>query len=242
MRVAFITGPRKGISYIAGSVERALAQGMGLRPHDVAVFTDEATRPDGIPEAVRCFTRDQSYIAEPMPALRRITHNYVRALQWATFDRQGYGCVCEDDVDFARNWYRSAIALADQASSRTPSFALTLIHLYQPSDFAPVHPGDRFSLMRWPDPSSFYMQQGVVYASEAGHTMAHEWRRMLDSVRGAPWDEQGKWYVDMGLKHMVLRLRLPLYVSQPCLVQHVGDEASVLGRTQVLRAKWFTRE
>lgn len=241
MRVAFITGPRRtDVSYIQASVASAIDRGVVLAPEDVGVFSDSIEPPPGLRDGVRVFLRSAEYLASTTHTYLRITQNYHRALEWACEGCQ-LGCVCEDDVQFAHLWYEHVHQLAWQAIRESARFAITLIHFYEPQHFGAwslPKIGER-QLLKFQNVDTFYGQQAVVFPTALGRELLTRWRKSLAEYVSAGTSPPMIEVIDMGLKHHIMELGIPLYAVHPCLVQHVGDAGGVLERATPLRSAHY---
>jgi len=250
MRIAFITAPRVGVSYLEASIESCLMD-PSVCPGDIAVFSDSVERPDGVPEGVRVEVRSAEYVASLPPAgaptelisrakkAMSMGRNMVRATRWVS-EVGEFGAVFEDDVVFAKSWQRHALAVAEAAKAWSPEFALTLLQFYpRDLDFGRGLKAGVFEVLKWDNIDKYYGSQATLYTQKAGLEIA-EWReRRIEWAEGQDCIKQYDQVGDFGLKYGLMALKLPLFSVYPNLVQHTGDVSTLFPERGSLVAPTF---
>lgn len=224
------------------TVRLAIEKSNGLMPDNVMVMNDSTSPVDGLPEGVHHRERCQLDLDRTPNTFVRITENYLRALRAVSkpspYEDRQVCCVCEDDVIFAKCWYSHAKELASTVARDTPFYAISLLHYYERADFSSGTIVGGRELLRWGDPNSFYGQQGMVFSAMTARHLAMEWEIALEQAKTSG-DVPGNLLVDMGLKTMIIRLRVPLYTVHPNLIQHIGDVSGVIPRDTPLRTRHY---
>ena len=251
MRIAFITCPRVGVSYLQDSVRSALEQGRCTAPEEVGVFSDSLQPPEGLPPGVHVEGRDAEYLKQvPGPEVVDDTakmdakhmcsgRNMARASRWVA-GAGAFGCVCEDDVVFAKGWDARCLELGQEGIKHSPAFVMAMIQYY-PADsahFAWARKVGPLWLMRWNNPDWYWGSQATLFSAAGALAVSEQRQGFLARADMGSYPKlrcNGDW----GLKYAVMELGLKLYACDPNLVQHVGDVSTVCANPKPLRGATF---
>jgi len=222
MRAATTTAPRIGIGY--GYCEQTLREMVEKDPTfqatNMGVFVDHHIVPS-VPEGTYVHVTPPIELADATHGGIRLTLNLVRALKWIAETGEP-GCVFEDDVILARDWYKRVEALVRVVSGKCDKWMITLHHLYRLEDFDRVDAtgfGEDL-LMKWKYPTAFYANHGLcmpaAVASQFAMTISE---KMLLPVYGGALD----WYADMGINRACALHKIPIFNAHPCMCKHIGE-------------------
>jgi hypothetical protein len=241
VQIAVITAPRKGADYLPQTMKDVFQ----IEYARFRVFSDSIDLPT-FPEppkhvqryellSVEVRTPEELALVQQQRAVG--TYNLMRALDWLGAGEGG--CVFEDDVQLTANFGDKVRALGEMAAKTYGRrWLLSLIHFYQPHDFAnAVSPDDwpSLSLVQWKQPQNFYGAQGLAMPAE----IAKEFGQCLRRARSSPIaDVRGEWWGDFSVKAYCKHFCVPLLASHPCLIQHVGVVSTFAG-TRPLATEHF---
>jgi hypothetical protein len=261
MRVGIITAPRKhnGYDYLIDTIVSMTTRAPNLQVHvfidrhsielDLEARVDAAVHASGALATVAFHV--QPYFvqlwAEGRPAQYYGTPNFVRQLTSLSLDTpHPYCCVFEDDVKFANDWERRAVAMAKKADEIFPDgYIFSLHHFYKlDEDFFSLGRtkrlvGEPDMLLRWKDPLKFYAGQGMLIPTKTVHQMV----RLYEQMWNVPPEEfLTTWVMDIGVGHMAQALKIPILSCNPCLIQHTGDVSMVIPGREPLINQHFRED
>lgn len=225
LRVGVLTAPRQGVSYVCATVA-SLARRAGTKTSfDLGLFADrlKGAAPDAIDQPCELFERSQEELDRIRTDELYGTLNLQRALRWGA--RGGdYTFVFEDDVVFANNWLQRALVLAKHLDASGKPWCLMLQHFLSVREFDVYRIVGSDALLRWREKAPIWGSQGYMLPSALALRVADE----LDEKFKIEQPSRRWWMMDEGMLRFASEAKLyTMYVTHPCLIEHVGAVSSV---------------
>jgi hypothetical protein len=221
MRLAIITYSRSNeYQYLRQTLADMERQDPSVKKHEVSVFVDALTAPR-LPAWVRVEVGTKEYLDRRANMLLLNSSNMQRALRWLAASSP-YCCLLEDDLVFARNWWRRAISLALRVEEQAGPMPWGLKTEHWEPMAGPVDPVlDAQGFQKWPADQDIWGTQSYIMPGRFANLLSDMIEKGILEHNGDPPNTFGDFLVQKMLRASPPMVNL--YVSNQSLTKHVGE-------------------